>query len=127
MTRFVRMFRYDPIKEPTARLRLDYDSDDGMARLYDEDVLPEQHDNPDARCNSRLSRATLVTSEVRWLATQFAELAYIMERDEICDEVAAVSDVSLSEITPGGAKAFTDEVTQTTSVDAKFDKGGCDG
>jgi hypothetical protein len=35
-------------------------------------------------------------------------------------------NVTLSETTTGGAKAFTDEVTQTTNVDTKFDKGACD-
>lgn len=80
--RFTRLFRYDPVKDPTARLRLDYDPDFGNAILSDEDVLPEQSDNPDARCLGELTSMQLTTSEVRWLATAASELAALMERGD---------------------------------------------
>ncbi len=79
--RFVRIFRYDPVKDPTARTRLDYDPDFGNAILSDENVLPEQADNPDPHHVNVLATMQLTTACVRWLATQLTELADLMEKD----------------------------------------------
>lgn len=82
MTRFVRLHRYDPDRDPTARLRLDYDPDWGVAVLSDEDTHLEQVENPDARHVSATATIDLTPRQMRWLATQTAELADIMEREE---------------------------------------------
>lgn len=80
--RFVRLFRYDPVKDPTARLRLDYEPEYGNAVLSDENVFPEQAENADARCVETLASLQLTTACVRWLATETAALADVMERSD---------------------------------------------
>lgn len=82
MTRFVRLFSYDRVKDPTARLRLEYDPDWGNAVLADENTHPECVDDPDARHLDTLGSMQLTTHEVRWLATVAAELADLMERND---------------------------------------------
>jgi hypothetical protein len=81
VTRFVKIFRYDPKKDPRARIRIDYDSDFGNTILSDEDVHPEQADNPDPNHTNVLASMQLTAPMVRWIATQMAELATIMEAD----------------------------------------------
>lgn len=97
MTRFVRLFRYDPIKDPGARIRLEYDPDWGNAILSDEDVHPEQVSNPDARHVTVLDSLDLTTTGMRWLATATAELAAIMERQDAADQ-AEVDAMRAAEI-----------------------------
>lgn len=80
MVRFNRMFRYDPVKDPTARLRLSYDEEWGTAILSDENVLPEQADNPDARNIQGIATVDLTTAQVRWLAEVASDLADLMEQ-----------------------------------------------
>ena len=80
MTRFVRLFSYDPVGDPTSRLRLEYDPDDGLAYLCSETVLPEQRDNPDNRRCKKEARHGFITSEVLWLAKELTELGAIMSR-----------------------------------------------
>lgn len=82
MTRFVKMFQYDPEKDPRARLRIDYDPDFGNAILSDENVHPEQAENPDPNHTNVLASMQLTTPMVRWIATQAAELAAIMEAND---------------------------------------------
>lgn len=95
MTRFVRLFRYDPVKDPTARLRLEYDQEWGNAVLADEDTHIEQVDNPDARHVETIASMQLTTRCVRWLATQAEALADEMER---CDaETQALVDALRSD------------------------------
>lgn len=79
--RFVEMFRYDPVKDPSARLRLDYDPDHGNAILADENVHPEQVDNPDVNHVETLATMQLTAPMMRWLATHISKLADKMERD----------------------------------------------
>jgi hypothetical protein len=81
VTRFVKIFRYDPKKDPRARLRIDYDPDFGNAVLSDEDVLPEQAENLDPNHTNVLASMQLTAPMMRWIATQAAELAAIMEAD----------------------------------------------
>lgn len=83
MTRFVRLFSYDPIRDPGARLRLDYHPDFGNAVLADENTHPECVGDPDARHIETLESLQLTTAEVRWIATVTAELAEIMERNDV--------------------------------------------
>lgn len=90
MKRFVQMFRYDPIKDPTARIRLDYDPDCGNAVLADENTHLEHVNNPDARHIETLASMQLTTPMVRWLATQTAALAAEMEFHDA--EVQAQAD-----------------------------------
>lgn len=82
MTRFVRMFRYDPVKDPRARLRIDYHPDFGNAVLSDENVNLKQVDNPDARHVEVLASLQLTAPMVRWIAEAAAELATIMEDND---------------------------------------------
>lgn len=97
MKRFVQMFRYDPVKDPTARIRLDYDPKFGNAVLADENTHLEQIDNPDARHVETLASIQFTTPMMRWLATKATALASIMERadaeaqaraDELAKETA---------------------------------------
>lgn len=78
--RFARIYRYDPIKDPRARIRLDYDPDFGNAILSDEDMLVEHVDNPDARCIDVLCSMQLTTECVRWLHRVTGELLLEMEK-----------------------------------------------
>lgn len=82
MKRFVRMFRYDPERDPTVRLRLEYNPDHGLANLACERTHLEQVNNPDARHVDVLDDFDLTTREMRWLADAAAELAAIMERND---------------------------------------------
>lgn len=82
MERFVRMFRYDPVRDPTVRLRLEYDPDHGLANLACERTHLEQVDNPDAHHVQTLDDFDLTTREVRWLANAATELAAIMEHQD---------------------------------------------
>lgn len=82
MSRFVRLFQYDPVKDSTARLRVDYDPDFGNAVLADESTHPEQVDNPDANHVIPMESLQLTTAEVWWLATTMAELAVVMESND---------------------------------------------
>ena len=84
--RFVRLFRYDPAKDPTARTRVDYDPDFGNAILSDENVHAEQADNPDARHKEVLASFQLTLPMVRWLAVTMAELVPIMEENQRRDQ-----------------------------------------
>jgi hypothetical protein len=81
VTRFVKIFRYDPEKDPRARIRIDYDPDFGNAILSDENVHVEQAENPDPNHTDVLASMQLTAPMVRWIATQMAELATIMEAD----------------------------------------------
>lgn len=87
MKRFVRLFRYDPEKDPNARLRVDYDPDFGNAVLSDENTHPEQVDNPDANHLEVLESLQLTTKEVKWLAETMAELAAVMEDEDRAAQV----------------------------------------
>jgi hypothetical protein len=115
------MFRYDPIAEPSARLRLVYDRDDGMAVLYEEGVPPEHAHRPDVEHKTRVTRARacLETNEVRWLATQLAELATIMERDEL----DGAGDTNALDGIPQSTPVPCEEII-LRGVDDRFDKGG---
>lgn len=81
-TRFVRLFRYDPAKDPCARLRLDYDPDFGNAILADENTLPEESNNPDTNRIETLASMQLTTACVRWLHEASGELLAQMEDAE---------------------------------------------
>ena len=82
MERFVRMFRYDPERDPTVRLRLEYHPDHGLANLACERTHLEQVENPDANHVQTLNDFDLTTREMRWLAGASAELATIMEHQD---------------------------------------------
>lgn len=86
MSRFVRLFRYDPAKDPTARLRIECDSGWNNAVLSDEDVHAEQAENPDARHIVTRATIDMTTREVRWLATATSELADRMEQRDAEDQ-----------------------------------------
>lgn len=78
--RFVKTYRYDPVKDPSARLRLDYDPEFGNAIFSDENVHPEQADNPDANHVEAIASMQLTMYQVRWLAEHVPELIARMER-----------------------------------------------
>lgn len=78
--RSVRLYCYDPVRDPTARLRLEYDSDCGNAILSDEDTLPEQVRNADAHARNVLASLQLTTACVRWLHEATGALLNEMER-----------------------------------------------
>jgi hypothetical protein len=80
--RIVRLYCYDPVKDATARLRFEYDSDSdaGAALLSDEDTLAGQVDNPDANVRNVLASIDLGVDAIRWLHTVTGELLPKMER-----------------------------------------------
>lgn len=73
--KYVSLFRYDPERDPTARLRLEYDSDWGNATLSDENTHIEQVENPDALHLDVLASMQLTTAQVKWLHEKTGELA----------------------------------------------------
>lgn len=86
MTRFVKMFEYDTVKDPGARLRIDYDPDFGNAILSDENVHPEQAKNPDANHVNVLASIQMTPACARWIAETMSELAPIMEKQQEEDQ-----------------------------------------
>lgn len=80
--RFVRIFRYDPIKDPCARLRLDYEPNFGNAILADENTLPEEVENPDCNRIETLASMQLTTACVRWLHEATGELLARMQEND---------------------------------------------
>jgi hypothetical protein len=115
VTRFVRILACD--RKKGERLRLEQMSGvDGCLALACESVHPEQIDNPDAHHYVTHELIDMRIEHLRWLHQATGELLA-----EIDDPEAApsIDGEPLAE-----AADFHDEITQTTSVDAKFDKGG---
>lgn len=86
MTRFVRLFSYDRVKDPGARLRFEYEPGFGNAILADENTHPECVDDPDANHIETLESLQLTSRQVRWIATVAAQLADPMERQDAEDQ-----------------------------------------
>jgi hypothetical protein len=82
MTRFVRIY-HDPKDDPGSRIRVDYDPDDtGAFIVADENVLPEETHNPDARRVQAIGNINLDNDVVRWMRDVLIELCKHLDDEE---------------------------------------------
>jgi hypothetical protein len=72
--------------DPGGRLRLELDPGSGMLVLSDENVFPEQVDNPDARNRIAVATIDLILDMLRWIVRSGDDLLREIELDDSSEE-----------------------------------------